>query len=72
MKLKEACSFGVACGLETIGESVRNIDIHAISIFSYADLNKELNELYSEFNLSEAGMLIKDKYPELYSEENNG
>lgn len=48
MKLYDACDIGKACGLETVGEAVLNISMHAISIFAYDQLNDELNELYSE------------------------
>lgn len=48
MKLKEALEIGIDCGLKTVRECVRNIDIHALSLFSYSEINKELNELYTE------------------------
>ena len=48
MKVKEACEIADECGLETIGEAILNIQIHAISIFSYDDLDKELRELYED------------------------
>lgn len=48
MKVKEACAIAEDCGLETIGEAILNIQIHAISIFSYDELDKELNELYED------------------------
>ena len=48
MKLKKACEIAHACGLETIGEALFNIELHAMSIFDYTEINKELNELYKE------------------------
>ena len=45
MKLKTALEIGIDCGLETIGESLYNIQIHSSSLFTYAEINKELNEL---------------------------
>lgn len=48
MKLKAACEIAEACGLETVGEAIRNIEIHAISLFTYDELDKEMNELYDE------------------------
>lgn len=48
MKVKKACEIAEDCGLETIGEAILNIDIHAISLFSYDELNKELSELYED------------------------
>jgi hypothetical protein len=43
MKIQEALEIGNNCGLETVGEAIFNIKIHAISLFD--DSNKELNEL---------------------------
>ncbi len=48
MKIKEALEIGIGCGLETVGECVYNIELHAPSLFSYGDLPKELNELRTE------------------------
>ena len=48
MKVKEACEIAEDCGLETIGEAILNIKLHAISLFSYDELNKELDELYED------------------------
>ena len=67
MKLKTACEIGIDCGLKTLKEAVFNIDMHAISIFSYDRIAAELNELYKEFNLEDENTSIKDKFPELYN-----
>ncbi|MBQ8234965.1 MAG: hypothetical protein IJZ36_05240 [Bacilli bacterium] len=48
MKLKEALELGLTCNLETVGECIYNVKLHAISLFSYTALNKELDELYRE------------------------
>lgn len=48
MKVKEACKIADACGLETIGEAVFNIELHALNLFIYDEINKELNELYED------------------------
>ena len=48
MKVKEACEIAEECGLETIGEAILNIEIHATSLFLYSELNKELRELYED------------------------
>lgn len=48
MKLKEALEIGIDCGLETVDESLRNIEIHSPGLFAYAEIDKELNELVSE------------------------
>lgn len=50
MKLKDACEIGIDCGLEMTGEALMNIEIHAISIFSYDKINEEITELRSEYN----------------------
>lgn len=51
MKLKTALEIGVNCGLETVGESLYNIQIHSPSLFTYVEINKELNELISEIDV---------------------
>ena len=48
MKVKEACEIAEDCGLETIHEAIRNIQIHAGCLFSYKELDKELKELYED------------------------
>lgn len=48
MKVKEACEIAEDCGLETIREAIFNIELHAISLFSYDVLNKELSELHED------------------------
>jgi hypothetical protein len=49
MKLKQAIEFAEACGLETLGESVYNIDLHSTNIFVYDEIGKELTELYTDY-----------------------
>lgn len=49
MKLKDAIDIGKGCGLDTVEECVENIEIHAISLFSYDVITKELNELKNEY-----------------------
>lgn len=48
MKLKTALEIGKTCGLETIGESLYNIQIHSPSLFTYPEIIKELGELILE------------------------
>ncbi len=48
MKLKDACEIAMDCGLETIGEAVYNIDLHAPSLFGYSEVSTELEELHKE------------------------
>lgn len=45
MKIFEAIELANDCGLETLGEAVYNIEIHANQLFSYSDLWEELTEL---------------------------
>lgn len=49
MKLKDAIGLGRACGLETVEECVRNIEIHCMSLFLYTKLEAELLELNKEY-----------------------
>lgn len=48
MKLKECLELGQDCGLETMREAIRNVYIHSSSMFSYSEIQKELDELYAE------------------------
>ena len=48
MKLKEALEIGIDCGFETARECIRNIDSHVTSLFSYSEIDKEMDELYAE------------------------
>lgn len=45
MKIFEAIELANDCGLETLGEAVYNVEIHANQLFSNSDLQKELDEL---------------------------
>ena len=57
MKLVDACDIGEACGLQTVGEAVINIELHAHSLFAYSEMGAELAELYAE------ARTIQDKTP---------
>lgn len=50
MKIQKALEIAYDCGLETVGEAICNIEIHALSLFSYTDIGKELNELRKTWN----------------------
>lgn len=50
MKLLDALELSEACGLTILGEAKMNIELHAPSLFSYDELNNELNELNEEIN----------------------
>lgn len=65
MKLREACNIGLACGLETLGEAVMNIQIHAMNIFTYDEMVKEINELVLECTNYDSSSKILDVFPEL-------
>lgn len=45
MKIQTALEVAKDCGLETVGEAIYNIKIHAGSLFSYSDIQKEIAEL---------------------------
>lgn len=72
MNLKTCLSIAKDCGLTTIGEAYLNIKYHAISIFSYDDINKEMKELADEINeLSNKGPINTDTLIDEYLKENN-
>lgn len=48
MKIRKCLEFGKLCGLKTVSECVRNIEIHAGLLFPYSNLEKELEELYKD------------------------
>lgn len=71
MKLKTACGIALDCGLNTIGEAIMNIDVHAISVFSYSEMNKELAELYEDTKGIDLEAKIKQVFPDLKEENPN-
>lgn len=52
MKLKRAIKIGKDCGLETIGEAICNIELHASSIFDFDNILEEIEELHNDFKNS--------------------
>lgn len=48
MLAKTAFEIAKDCGLETVGEALMNIGIHAISIFGYEEVNEEMTELHQD------------------------
>ncbi|XZH99724.1 hypothetical protein ACSXEK_16090 (plasmid) [Clostridium perfringens] len=52
MKLKRAIKIGKDCGLETIGEAICNIELHATNIFDFDKAQEEIKELYNDFKNS--------------------
>ena len=65
MRLREACNIGLDCGAETIGEAVMNIEIHAMNLFTYDEMIKEINELVLECTNYDSSSKILDVFPEL-------
>jgi len=63
MKFKKCLEIGIDCGLETAGECVRNIYIHASNFFPYSEIQKEIDELYTEANelTPKSGFTADDK-----------
>ena len=45
MKLKECLELGKECGLTTWEDCYVNVDLHAMCIFKYDEINKEILEL---------------------------
>lgn len=43
MKLIEALNIAKACGLNTVGEAVMNIRLHAVSLFPFEDLPSRIS-----------------------------
>lgn len=50
MKLITALEIGEDCGLMTVGEAIRNVGIHATSIFIWDKINSEMEELWDDYN----------------------
>lgn len=50
MKLQTCLEIGRECSLETVGESIYNINLHAGQIFAYSEIGQELKELHDEAN----------------------
>lgn len=48
MTVKDACEIGETCGLNTLEETILNIEFNAFQLFPYGKIAKELNELYTE------------------------
>lgn len=48
MNIKTCLEIGKDCGLQTVGESVYNIELHAMCIFDYAKITEEIKQLHTE------------------------
>jgi len=60
MRLIEALNIAKACGLNTVGEAVMNINLHAVSLFPFEDLPLELEQLESEAKSFDKDALISE------------
>lgn len=49
MKFKEALEIAKDCDLETVGEAILNIKIHAGNLFDYGEEASEYKELCDDF-----------------------
>ena len=65
MKLIEALEIAEACGLSTVGEAVKNIKFHAMSLFSYKDLPLELAQLESEASSFDENVTVSEAIKQL-------
>lgn len=52
MTLIDCLEIAEDCMLETVGEAIFNVKLHAGNIFSYSEIDKELNELQDDFEKS--------------------
>lgn len=52
MKLDKACKIGADCGLETIEEVFILVELHAMCMFKYNEIDEELNEMYQDYKNS--------------------
>lgn len=50
MKIKECLELAVECDLETIGEAIFNVEVHAPSLFAYSEMKSELEELDRDYH----------------------
>lgn len=48
MRLFTCLDIANACGLESVGEAIFNIELHAISTFDYNKIKEEISEIYQE------------------------
>lgn len=48
MTLRDCLEIANNCGLETVGEALYNINLHAMMIFEYSKMNQELTQVYNE------------------------
>jgi hypothetical protein len=49
MKFKTALEIAQDCGLETVGEALYNIKLHAANVFDYNEIQTEYDELCDDY-----------------------
>lgn len=62
MKLETCLEIGKECGLTTWEECYDNIDMHAMNIFKYNEINKEILELQQDMFYNDP-----DKFCEMFN-----
>ena len=50
MEFYKALKLSDECGLQLIGEALSNVDIHAMQLFLYSEIENEIAQLSSEWN----------------------
>lgn len=61
MKLFDAVVMGRFCGLRTVEECIKNIEMHAMSLFKYEHIPSELKALHEEYIAWKKGDLFLDE-----------
>ena len=52
MRLEKACKIGKDCGVETIEQVFMLVELHAMCMFKYDEIDEELNEMYKDYKNS--------------------
>jgi hypothetical protein len=60
MKLRDCVLMGLFCGLNTIGESIANYDMHYLQCIPYTEATADIAELAADLKAYEAGDLVLD------------
>lgn len=58
MKLVKALELAEECGLETVSEAIRNVQLHSMMLFTYENIATEYNELLHDWDD------IREEYPD--------
>ena len=65
MTMRSACEMARFCGLSTVGEALTNVQLHALNLFPYGQMNETLLALEREFAEYAPDTLIVTTYPDL-------